>query len=155
MRGLLLVGLLAGCAAQPNLDVDPRAVLGTGEVGFEGLGPGAAVPVVSGLQGGQHIWGSARATGIDWREVTAVFELLDEEDDEATEPTTVQLAMQPCPQRDSACEDGMGEAVGITVLVDNLGDVVGDDITMVVTITDAAGRVAEHAVDINPFWDPE
>ncbi len=155
MRAWPLLILLAGCGPMPNLDVDPRVQLGTGEIGFEPIGPGAAVPVISGLQGGQHIWGSARAIGLDWREVTAVFSLLDEDGDDATEPTTVQLAMNPCPANDGACEDGMGETVGITVLVDRLSSVVGEDITMQVVVEDGAGRQATAGVPIEPFWDPE
>jgi hypothetical protein len=45
--------------------LDQQLVLGVGELGFEPLQDGDEVRAVYGPQGGQHIWLSARAVGID------------------------------------------------------------------------------------------
>jgi len=151
VRALLLALpiVLAACDV-PDLDRDPFVQLGTGEVEFVPLEEGDDVGVVHGIQGGDHIWGSARATGVDWRELSMRWELLDDEDGQPlSEPSLLITSMVQCPVSDAGCSRGMGETVGFPVLVDDVGDVVSDDVIMKITIEDAEGRSAtdEYVVD--------
>jgi hypothetical protein len=149
--GLTAVTTLAvtGCA-MPDLDREPWCELGTGDVEFVPLQDGDEVGVVGGIQGGDHIWGSARVVGVDWTEVTLVFELLDEDGALVTPSSTLIGELPHCTRSDEACEDGMGETVGFPVIVERVSDVVGDDITMTLTVTDREGRTATHAIVVSP-----
>lgn len=150
MRGLIVATvLLVGCSV-PDLDREPWVELGTGEVEFIPVSEGDHVDLVHGLQGGDHIWGSARVTGIDWREITLEFELLDEDDEQVTEPSLLVTALQQCPRSDDGCEAGMGETVGFPVIVDPPSAVFGGDITMKVTAFDEDGRLATDEVGVKP-----
>lgn len=152
--GMAVLALAQGCGG-PALDVPPWAQVGTGDVGFEPVTEGQEVGIQSGIQGGQHIWGSVRATGLDWRDASVEFVLLDEEGLEAEEPTRLRTSMQQCPQDQDGCDQGMGELVGATVLVNNPGGIRGDRITMQVTVTDDEGRSATDARVVFPRWQAE
>jgi len=141
---------MGGCV-EPNLDREPWCEIGTGDVEYVPLQDGDEVGVVGGIQGGDHIWGSARVTGVDWRDITLVFELLDDEGLPASESSSLIGELQHCTRSDTECEPGMGETVGFPVIVEELSSVVGDDITMRLTVTDRAGRTATDAVAVDPF----
>lgn len=145
---------LAGCV-QPNLDREPWCQIGTGDVEFIELNDGDEVGVVRGIQGGDHIWGSARVTGVDWLDITLVFELLDEDGLPASDSSSLFGELQHCTRSDAACDVGMGETVGFPVIVQEISDVVGDDITMKLTATDREGRTASHSVAVDPFRETE
>jgi hypothetical protein len=138
---LLLVLAASGCGPGPNLEVDPLVALGTGDVGYLDLGVRDEVPTVYGPQGGYHIWGSVRATGMDWRELDLYFELLDAAGELVSNPTNMPTVANHCAGQEG-CEQGMGEVVGITVFVDEPGELWARDITMAVVATDAEGRTA-------------
>jgi hypothetical protein len=53
----------------------PDVTLGTGYDQFVPVDDGADVPIIMGLQGGYHIWGSVRARYVDPRQVHLVFTL--------------------------------------------------------------------------------
>jgi hypothetical protein len=140
---VLALGLclfVSACAGGgPNLDVDPRLELGTGEVQFERLIDGQEAPTVYGIQGGYHIWGSVRATGMDWRRLELHFELLDDDGELVSNPTLLPAQLRECVGQEG-CDEGMGEVVGITVFVDDPPAIWGDDITMTVVASDDEGR---------------
>ncbi len=146
-----LATLIVGCTG-PDLESDPAVELGTGEVAFESLQDGDALPLVSGLQGGRHIWGAVRVVGIDWREVSLVFTLEDEDGVQLTDTTTMFTELQACELDSPGCAQGMGELVGATILVteEDAGAVVGGDVVLRVEAADAAGRTAstQRSVDV-------
>ncbi|MCO4771302.1 MAG: hypothetical protein KDA24_14810 [Deltaproteobacteria bacterium] len=147
---LLLLTLLAGCSL-PNLDTDPLVVPGTGETEFFQLTAGLDDLVMTrGVQGGTHLWGAARVTGLDWREVTIRWSLTDADDDEVTESTSIRQALQPCTSGSFGCEPGMGEVVAVTVVLDSPSGVRGDELTMTVEATDEAGRTASASSAVRP-----
>lgn len=67
MRSLLLVCLVcSACGGAAGVDAGPpTAELGTGELSFEPIDPGADLFVIHGPQGGYHLIGAMRASGID------------------------------------------------------------------------------------------
>ncbi len=157
MRALLTaltLGLTVGCV-QPNLDRKPWCQIGTGDVEFIDLADGDEVGVVRGIQGGDHIWGSARVIGVNWLDITLVFELLDEDGLPVTDSSTLIGELVHCTRSDEACDQGMGETVGYPVIVEDISDVVGDDITMKVTATDREGRTASHSVQVEPYRETD
>ena len=150
-RAWLLLLLLTGCAT-PNLDTEPRLILGTGDTAFAPLTDAVdELPLTSGVQGGQHVWGALRATGVDWTNLTVTWELLDAEGNRAADQTTIRQALNHCTRSDDACERGMGEIVAVTVIIDDLG-VRGDELTMVVRAEDEQGRTAEAQSQISPVF---
>lgn len=158
MRGVVrsvLVGAslaMTGCPG-PDLTADPWVEVGTGEVEFVRLAGAPDVPITRGLQGGRHIWGAARVTGIDWREVTLNFELLDADDLTVEEPTLLQTRLAACPTETNGCEPGMGEIVGVTLLVEDPGAIIGDETTIRCTAADTEGRRATGRAVVVPQWD--
>lgn len=152
---LLTLVALAGCAG-PNLDTDPLVVAGTGETEFIALTDGIDdLPLTNGVQGGTHIWGAVRATGMDWEELTVTWEVTDEDGLRVTEPTTIRQQLVPCTASDPACEPGMGELVAVTVVMDDPGGVRGDELTMAVDASDADGRSASATSQIRPVFSAE
>ena len=146
---LTLALLVAGCG--PNLDVAPLLILGTGETEFVPLTDGVDdLVLASGVQGGQHVWGAVRATGVDWTTLTITWELTDENDAQVTETTTIRQSLNHCTRSDSACENGMGEIVAVTVIIDDVSGVRGDELNMTVTASDEDGREAVATSKIRP-----
>ncbi len=141
MRWIWLALLLCACTG-PNLDEDPLVILGTGEVGWEDLEDGDSVSLVSGLQGGQHIWGAVRVAGIDWLDVDLTFRVHDLSDSELTPPTLLNPELNPCETDEPGCELGMGEIVGITILVEDPSSILGHDVILIVEASDDGGRSA-------------
>lgn len=139
MRWIWLALGLCACTG-PNLDTDPLVILGTGEVEWEALNEGDSVSLVSGLQGGQHIWGAVRVTGIDWRDVDLTFRIHDLSDNELTPPTLLNPELNPCEVDAPGCEDGMGEIVGITILVEDPSQILGHDVVLIAEAADDGGR---------------
>ncbi len=64
MTRVLLLIALAGCAAE-GTDLPPEVILGTGLEAWVPLADGDDVGIVQGPQGGYHVFGSVRATGLD------------------------------------------------------------------------------------------
>ena len=63
-----LVCLIVSCDStniNSESESDPHCTLGTGSLAFEAISPGAMLPIIAGPQGGYHVWGSLRASGID------------------------------------------------------------------------------------------
>ena len=149
---ILLAAVLAGCVG-PDLTSDPAVELGTGEVGFTYLADeGDEVPLVSGLQGGRHIWGAVRIVGIDWREIDMTFTIEDTDGVALTENTRVILELQQCDTSTQGCTEGMGEMVGITILVDNddVPAISGHEVVLGVEANDADGRSAVDSKLVEP-----
>ncbi len=93
--------------------------------------------------------------GVNWLDITLVFELLDEDGLPVTDSSTLIGELVHCTRSDEACDQGMGETVGYPVIVEDISDVVGDDITMKVTATDREGRTASHSVQVEPYRETD
>jgi|GEM_PF-1886017 len=157
MRLLLLLPLgffalaMAGCPG-PNLDTEPRVIPGTGEVEFVTLTSGVDdLVLTNGVQGGTHVWGAARAIGMDWRDLTVSWTLTDEEGEEVSEPTTIRQSLQPCAQAEAGCLAGMGEIVAVTVILESASSVRGDELTLTVEAFDDEGREAMATSSVRPI----
>ena len=141
---------LGGCAG-PDLTDDPLLIPGTGELEFVALGPGITdLVLTSGVQGGTHVWGAARLAGVDWRDVTVSWTLLDAEGDEVNPTITVSQAFAACTASDPSCEPGMGELVAVPVVLDDPGALRGDELTMRMEAVDVDGRTAEASAQVRP-----
>lgn len=147
----ILVALLLGGCDAPDLDRAPYVQLGTGEVEFVALEHGDDVGVVHGIQNGDHIWGSARAIGVDWRELSMRWELVDEDGAELSGSSLLITSMVQCRLSEDGCVPGMGETVGFPVIVDDVAEVVRRDVVMRVTLVDAEGRAASDEYLVDPF----
>ena len=57
--------LLAACPGPPECEAGaPTAALGTGDVDFVPIAEGDTIPLYYGAQGGVHVYGSVRVTGL-------------------------------------------------------------------------------------------
>lgn len=150
----VLALLFLGCN-QPDLDVDPELVLGTGETEFlplEGEGP-HELDLAYGVQGGQHLWVALRATGLDWREILVDLRLVDDDGVDVTMASSSEVRMGACPVASEGCRTGWGEVVGLTLVIDDPSLVVGYDLHMSATATDAANdRVAAASTLVLPLY---
>ncbi len=150
-RALCLVALLAlGGCCMPDLDVDPSVVLGSGEVEFVTLGEaGQEVDLVNGVQGGWHVWGSVRVTGMDWRDLLLEFTVAEPGGSLLSEPSRTQAELSCC-EGDEECE-GLGEIVGFPVLVDEPALAAGRNLTLRVVATDPDGLTATASRTVTPI----
>ena len=130
---LLFCGCSAGVSGPPNVDV------GGGADQFITLRDGDSVPIIHGLQGGYHVWGSVRASGVDPNALALRFTLYIEE---ATDAYTI---------RNDTVDLSDGEHLGTAVFLPNPDDVRGRSCRFHLDVTDAAGRTAssEHRVTPN------
>ena len=130
-----LLGLaLAGCGGGDPAAGDLVVELGTGEVGFEPLADEQPVPLVAGPQGGHHVWLSLRAEGLASERALMVIDaipLVDGEPPPARAP--VRIFMEPMP-------DGRMEYIGWPAQLDAPACLVGQRLSVRVTLTDSEGR---------------
>jgi len=139
----------SGCCT-PDLEVDPLVILGSGEVEFVQLTEaGQEVELVNGVQGGWHIWGSVRATGLDWRELRLDFTVSEPGGSLLAEPSRTEAELACC-DGDEDC-DGFGEIVGFPVLVDEPALALGRNLTLQVVATDPDGRTASAEKAVVPI----
>lgn len=138
--------LISGCCL-PDLEAEPTVLLGTGEVEFLSIGDGAQdVALVNGVQGGWHVWGSVRATGLDWADVRMTFTLAEADGSLLSEPSRIDGELRCC-EADPECA-GFGELVGFPVILDQPTLAVGRIVTFTVEMTDSDGvtATAEKAI---------
>ena len=134
---------LMGC--EPELVFEGPATLeiGTGEFSFEPIEDRQHLPIVSGTQGGHHVWLGIRATELDPREVrvdTRVF--FGESENSAGSPLFFYARMFDGPSGDL-------EYAGLLLQM-NRTRVREMNIRVEVTVTDRGGRTASDAVMIVP-----
>ena len=157
-----IIGLLCLCACQPRApgafcDAPPPPLLeiGTGETVFESLDTPAEVQAHERLQGGIHIWGSLRATGI-WPGVPGD---LSDPNNPVVDFLIIDPSGAPVGGYDGLARafvegrDGPHELVGDVLVVDMDMEPEGSPATLDVRVTDACGLVLTAQSDVVIF-DP-
>lgn len=165
----LAVAALAACGSDgpsdPDTDAgndvpydvvgDPMVEIGTGFPDFEPLTDGQEVSIIQGIQGGYHIWGGLRASGLDPRDIHIRFEVVHE-------GTVVALADYD----DNIDYDGpvnadevaggaapIWEYAAVAVIFGseetrNIESVTGVDVTMNLSLTDQRGVTATDSISL-------
>ena len=148
MRAVSLIVLLAGCG--PNLPASypgpPDVQLGTGYQQFVAISDGDAVPIIMGLQGGFHVWGSVRARWLDPFQLHLHFTItLDGQSaTQAVRDDNIDLA---------GTDDGTtyGEHLGSAVIFNDVAMVRGQPCDFTLEVTDQFNRTATVEKRIVPM----
>jgi hypothetical protein len=142
-----------GAAAYPG---SPEIVLGTGYFSFAPIVDQEAVSVVSGPQGGYHIWGAVRGRYLNPEEVMLQFTLTLIESEELAQTIRVVVDLgsaEPPPGSGEAAPadagDGWGDSTGIRLFVDP-AEVAGRALRIEVEATDQDGRAARDVAVVVP-----
>lgn len=142
------VSLGAGCGPHvpSSFPGPPDITLGTGVDSFVPVADGDAVPIIMGLQGGYHIWGSVRARYVDPVQLHIVFTLylVGNDTPETIRHDHVDLA---------GTSDGLsyGEHLGSAVFLPSAMDVRGQPCRWRLDATDLEGRTATVERMIRPM----
>lgn len=129
---------------------DPRVELGTGRDAFEAFEDGQTLELVSGCQGAQHIWTSVRAYGLDPRgTILDVSATRDRDGMMLSQTFHVRVSLEPVAGTDYA------EVSGLTLVVPEPDQAIGEDITMHLSVTDMAERTATDERPIQLDWATE
>jgi len=154
---LALALALAACGGgQDDPVLPPSAELGTGDTAFEPLDDGESIYVIQGPQGGFHVLGSVRVTGV---------ERGDPDDLSSAKNPTTTFAVYRGSERIDAMgasyvqgldrvEPGVYEMVGRFVILDILADdeVAGESLRITVELEDVNGVTVsdERTVLVTP-----
>jgi hypothetical protein len=128
--------MLAACGA--GFTGPPSADVGTGADQFIALHDGDAVPIVMGLQGGYHVWGSVRAANVAPRNLALSFSLYLAD---SAQPVTIR--------RDTVDLDD-GQHLGSAVFLPDPSAVRGHACRLHLDLTDENGRTASAEHRITP-----
>ncbi|MSP59975.1 MAG: hypothetical protein EXR72_06475 [Myxococcales bacterium] len=142
-----LIGLLAACGPAPHTYPGPPEVtLGTGVTTFVPVGEGADVPIIMGIQGGYHIWGSVRARYMEPQQIHLLFTLTfpGGEKPFSIRHDTVDL---------TGTRDGLdpGEHIGSAVFLPDVVSVRGQPCLWRLEVTDTEKRTAKVERMIHPL----
>lgn len=150
---LLLSLLLAACTGEPDpSELEPSVQIGTGDASFEPLADGDTVLIIEGPQGGFHVLGSARFTGVeggdpdvlsDPQNPTYWFRVYDE-------GVRIDFAPQYTQGLDLAPEGEAFEELGRFVFLDITADeeLVGHTLEITVDIEDVNGVALQDSVTV-------
>ncbi|HUH03145.1 MAG TPA: hypothetical protein VML75_14210 [Kofleriaceae bacterium] len=150
MMRLLVLCVVAACGGGVGVDAGPpMAELGTGELEFETIGDGDPMLVVHGPQGGYHLVGAMRASGIDPGNPND----LGDPSNPTTEfrvfrgQTRVDLMASRYTQGLNRNEDGVYEMIARRVILDIQDDAEldGVELRVEVEVTDVHGARATDA----------
>lgn len=128
------VFLLAACGVEGT----PELELGTGVDAFVPLEDGARVPIVCGMQGGQHAWVSLRMRHLDFSRVAVEFAITVEE-------TGATVCEKP---RGEVSVPRDGELLGVLCFVPEPTGLDGRSALLRAAVEDRSGRQAESEVRI-------
>lgn len=159
---LVLFSLLAACDPKPPDDPDgsvrgdadaritsgdPRAEVGTGRDTFVAFADGETLDLVAGGQGAQHIWTSVRAWGLDPRGTILDLTVTRDRDGmRLTQTFHVRVSLEPIEGTDYA------QVQGLTLIVPEPDQAIGEDLTMRLSVTDMTGRMATDERPIRVEW---
>ena len=100
-----------------------------GEGRFATFEDGDTLDLVTGCQGSQHVWIAVQATGLEPRGVIVDLTLVRERDGTTvSQPYVVRLTL--------GVLDGVGEQVGLTLIVPEPDEAIGEDLRLITTLTD-------------------
>jgi len=135
IRPLLALFLLLNCGTEPPPPGDPTLELGIGEGLYSSFEDNDTLGMVSGCQGLQHVWVAMRATNIDPRGTLIDVGIRRASDDVmVSQVFRVRLSMQPVPGN-----DGLYELYGLTIIVPEPDEALGEDLMLTATVTDRDG----------------
>jgi hypothetical protein len=151
VSSLLLVG---ACTKEP---LGPSLEIGTGDQEFEALNDGDDAVVIQGPQGGFHLLGALRATGVEPGDTANVFDennptmhFTVREDGERVDVSNAFI------QGLDDAGRGVYEVIGRFVFLDIQADeeLVGSVVTLRVELTDINGVVLSDEVELNAVASP-
>ncbi len=144
MRALALL-LVVGCG--PVQYPGPaEATLGTGYTAFVPIADGDSVPIVMGLQGGYHVWGSVRARWLDPSQVHLHFTI-----------TRTSDGARQAERDDNIALDGGGDGLdwgqhlGSAVIFTDVAQARGQPCRFHLDLSDRNGRTAVVERSITPM----
>jgi hypothetical protein len=157
MRTWVLVSSLLLCAACTQEPAGPSLEIGTGDAEFEPLMDGDDAVVIQGPQGGFHLLGSLRATGIEPGDTDNVFD-----EDNPTMHFTVREDGERVDGSNAFIQGldnagrGVSEVVGRFVFLDIQADeqLVGSVVTLRMELTDVNGIALIDEVELNAVASP-
>ncbi len=157
MRTLVLASSLLLCGACTKERLGPSLEIGTGDQDFEALHDGDDAVVIQGPQGGFHLLGSLRATGVEPGDTANVFD--------ENNPTMHFTVSEGGDRVDVSnafiqgldeADRGLYEVIGRFVFLDIQEDeeLVGSVVTLRVELTDINGVVLSGEVELNAVASP-
>ena len=134
VRWACLLVIAAGCGA--SFDGPPAVDVGTGVDQFVALHDGDPVPIIHGIQGGYHVWGSVRAHNLAPSDVKLRFTLT-----RVADGAAITLRTDTVDLDDS-------EHLGSAVFLPDPDAVRGQACRLHLDVTDSTGRAAssEHLI---------
>ncbi|MBZ0121525.1 MAG: hypothetical protein K8H88_31305 [Sandaracinaceae bacterium] len=153
MLASVLASTLAGCPGPgsndggPDVYVEPELEIGTGEGVFTPFEDGTTLSIVPGTQGAQHIWIAVRTRGLA-AQANLIDLVLTRDRDAAqvSDPYTVRVSLVPMGDH--------AEFVGLTLIVPDPAQAIGEDLTLRATVTDRDGRSVAGERHIRADWAP-
>ncbi len=145
MRPLLALLLLLSCdpvgpddggtSDDGGPSVTPSLSIGNGEGMFRDFADGETLDIVSGCQGSQHIWIALQAQGLDPRGTIIDVSIRRASDDVVVSQTfRLRLSFQPVAGR-----EGLFQVYGLTIVIPEPDEAVGQDLIVSATVTDRDG----------------
>ena len=155
-------GLLA-CSATSSApeDVEPTALIGTGDWEWQELEDGDGIPVIMGPQGGYHVLGSVRVSGIaagdssdlsDPKNPTTTFSVWHSGENLSERAIFVE-GLEPIPDDSLGYRHEMLGRVAI-LSIDHDSELDGEEIRFHVRVEDVEGRVVEDDRFLLAYPDP-
>ncbi len=126
-----------------------RIEVGNGADTFRAFQDGATLDLVHGCQGAQHIWTAIRAWGMNPRGTVLDLSLTRDSDGlQVSQTFTVRVSLQPV---DGQVYD---QVTGLTLVVPEPDQAIGEDLTLHATVTDMEGLSASSDRHIRTDWGP-
>ncbi len=127
--GIALAALALAALALPACGPAPELEVGVGEGRFNSFVDGETLDLVSGCQGSQHVWTALRTRGLDPRSMIVDLRFVRDRDSAVVSaPFLVRVTLDP--------NAGWDEQSGLTLVVPEPDEAIGEDLTLVVTATD-------------------
>jgi hypothetical protein len=149
---LAFLVVLTACGQEPPSDPDDaggtaRVEIGNGSDTFVPFADGDTLDLIHGCQGAQHIWIALRVWGLNPRGTILDLELTRERDGlQVSQIFTVRVSLEPVAGTDYA------EVTGLTLIVPEPDQAIGEDLTLTATVTAMDGRSATSVRHIRTEW---
>ena len=121
--------------------------VGVGEGVFHPIEDRQELEMVTGCQGSQHVWTAVRAQGIARRGTIIELSLTRERDETViSQPFRVRISLQEVAGQPYA------ELAGLTLLVPEPEDALGEDLTLRATVVAEDGAMVEDSRPVRVIW---
>lgn len=145
--------VLLACGAPPSTDagtdssVAPRVEIGNGQDTFVAVEDGQTLPLVHGCQGLQHVWTALRVRGLSPRGTILDLAFVRDRDGVVVSQIfTVRVSLEPVAGTDYA------EVTGLTLVVPDPAQAIGEDLTLRATVTAMDGASASSEKHVRIDW---